>query len=655
VVGNLCTSSDGVMGSVEYALTGDAPPPLLLVLGNSSNAVVTDAVRKAMTEAGRAAELPETRKSWLSFSAAAPGGETDGAALIDEMMPAARDAMIQEPRASFDRLCELAGKLNVWRTVETLVSQSGVVFDKINAGELQVQGAYFDVSTGKVAVMGQHPSLSKLLTIPPKVDLVRTASAAAVPFEEAFAACYSGNARYAGGHGGSLKVDDEDLLVQLSEGGQNPVSIVLGCADSRAPIELLFDMKPGDLFVLRNAGNTCASEKGSVIGSAEYSVANLKTKCILVLGHTKCGAVVAATQTVLGGATKNADGTYDVSSLDLDAVPGSIGNVLRDIVDMAAKAIEQKPDAPLADQVLLATDLNVTYTMEKILRFSEIIRNGVLAGDVGIYGAVYDIFTGKVEWLGQHPELEAIVGQSLPVHSWKTSPYISPAKSPTPRSAAASEALKKLSEGNTRFMTNTTSVSGGFEDNHASASDICDQDPFAIVVGGSEASVPLEKIFDATPGSLVVQRSMCNIAGRAGGTLFASLEYAVQKWNPKVLVVMGESHSSVIQDAFKQIAGDKPPSTAQSSILSRVMVSALRAQQQVTDQPSGTSAGRDNMMRQLAVELNALYTIEQLLTSPIISKAVQDGSLEIHAAVLDCTTGKVEFVGEHPMQTELMA
>ena len=55
----------------------------------------------------------------------------------------------------------------------------------------------------------------------------------------------------------------------------------------------------------------------------------------------------------------------------------------------------------------------------------------------------------------------------------------------------------------------------------------------------------------------------------------------LQKWNPKVLVVMGESHSSVIQDAFKQIAGDKPPSTAQSSILSRVMVSALRAQQQV--------------------------------------------------------------------------
>ena len=57
---------------------------------------------------------------------------------------------------------------------------------------------------------------------------------------------------------------DKQLLMQLSEGGQNPISVVLGCADSRAPIEILFDMRPGDLFVLRNAGNTCEATQVSL-------------------------------------------------------------------------------------------------------------------------------------------------------------------------------------------------------------------------------------------------------------------------------------------------------------------------------------------------------------------------------------------------------
>ena len=73
--------------------------------------------------------------------------------------------------------------------------------------------------------------------------------------------------------------------------------------------------------------------------------------------------------------------------------------------------------------------------------------------------------------------------------------------------------------------------------------------PPGPLLRGPQINIPIEKIFDACPGSMVVQRSMSNIAGRAGGTLFNSLEYAVQKWNPKLLVVMGESHSTVMSDA----------------------------------------------------------------------------------------------------------
>lgn len=649
--GNMCTSNDGVLGSVEYALGSAQAPPLLMVLGNSKNAVVTDAVRKAMIEAGRSADLPETKSSWLRFSSSTEG--TDNA-LVDEMLPIAKDAVVSEPQASFERLCDVAGKLNVWRTCESLLTLSPTVHQAVKEGTLQVQGAYFDVASGKVSMMGQHPSLSKLLMVTPAEELVRTASAPYVPAEEAYALMAAGNARYASGFGGMMKTDDDNLLLQLSEGGQCPMSIVLGCSDSRAPVETIFDMKPGDLFILRNAGNTVAAAKGSVIGSAEYSVANLRTKNIIVLGHHKCGAITAAVQTIHAAGTKLEDGTFDLSTIDLETVPGSIGDVLRDILEASALAINEIPHASMAEQITLGVHRNVTYTIEKVIQFSPIIRDGILKGEINIYGGVYDIISGKVEWTGQHAELERILGKPMPFWKWKNTPYFSPPVAPAPKSAAATEAMAQLTEGNTRFINNTPAkVSTSFMSS-STANDISDTAPSAIVVGGAEISIPIEKIFDTTPGSLIVQRSMSNIAGRPGGTLFNSLEYAVQKWSPKLLVVMGESHSTVMADAFAQIAGDEPPSQAKSAILARVLVSALRAEQQVSKMDSLSSAARDDLTRKLSVELNALYTIEQLLLSPIIKKAVEQDGLELHAAVLDATSGKVNFVGEHPMQAELL-
>ena len=90
--------------------------------------------------------------------------------------------------------------------------------------------------------------------------------------------------------------------------------MVFGCADSRAPIEILFDVRPGDLFVLRNAGNTCTDSTGSLVGSMEYvthsnlrvshrcivrgcryryAISQLNSRLIVVTGHTNCGAVTA--------------------------------------------------------------------------------------------------------------------------------------------------------------------------------------------------------------------------------------------------------------------------------------------------------------------------------------------------------------------------
>ena len=81
----------------------------------------------------------------------------------------------------------------------------------------------------------------------------------------------------------------------LATKGQAPHTAIVGCADSRCPLETLFDALPGDLFVLRNAGNTCTHAEGSILGSLEFCTGALNTKLIFVLGHTNCGAIKGAT------------------------------------------------------------------------------------------------------------------------------------------------------------------------------------------------------------------------------------------------------------------------------------------------------------------------------------------------------------------------
>ena len=177
-------------------------------------------------------------------------------------------------------------------------------------------------------------------------------------------------------------------------------------------------------------------------------------------------------------------------------------------------------------------------------------------------------------------------------------------------------------------------------------------EPFAIVVGGAEVRVPIEKIFDAGPGELVVQRCMGSTAGRRGGTLFKSLEYAIVRFAPQLLLVLGESHSKIIGAALKQVSGASAPLAPMRAVLDQVMVSAMRAVTQMGKETAMTTAGREMKIRQLSVELNAFYTIEQLLTSPIIRNAVRHHGLQLHAAILNEHTGVVDFVGQHPMQSD---
>lgn len=195
-----------------------------------------------------------------------------------------------------------------------------------------------------------------------------------------------GNIRYTEGQMRHPHQDRERRALTSAQ-GQHPLAAVLACSDSRVPPEIIFDQGLGDLFVVRVAGNVAATDE---IGSIEYAVDHLNTPLVVVLGHTQCGAVKA----VLEGAK----------------VSPNIAALVEPIKPAVARAKEDQPGA--AQDVLLAAAIkdNVWQAIADMLEQSPIIREKVKAGQVRVVGAVYDIDTGKVEWLGPHPDQESLLG-----------------------------------------------------------------------------------------------------------------------------------------------------------------------------------------------------------------------------------------------------
>jgi len=232
----------------------------------------------------------------------------------------------------------------------------------------------------------------------------RTAKDASVPPEEALKNLIAGNKRFVAGTADMWKngssVDDLAAMAAL---GQSPFASVVGCADSRAPVEILFDARPGDLFVLRNAGNTLTNAEGSLVGSLEFSVGALGVKFILFLGHTQCGAIKGATARTLD-AQANPENAAPQGVLDRLLV-GLSPVVEQAQLDLGANATAEA----IANA---AVEVNVFAGMQKLLLYSEPIREKVRTGEVEVHGAVFDIKTGEVKFLGQHPKLPTILALS---------------------------------------------------------------------------------------------------------------------------------------------------------------------------------------------------------------------------------------------------
>jgi carbonic anhydrase len=158
--------------------------------------------------------------------------------------------------------------------------------------------------------------------------------------------------------------------------GQHPIAAILGCSDSRVPLELVFDQGLGDLFVIRVAGNVGGTED---LGSLEYAVDHLHSPLIVVLGHEACGAVTAAL----------------LPEADRKKEDQAIQQLLMGIVP-ALKNID--PSLSPAERVHQGVEANVRMSVQRLKDSEDLMRPH--EGPVPtIVGAVYDLDSGKVRWL----------------------------------------------------------------------------------------------------------------------------------------------------------------------------------------------------------------------------------------------------------------
>jgi carbonic anhydrase len=174
--------------------------------------------------------------------------------------------------------------------------------------------------------------------------------------------------------------DPETALANLRVA--NPYAIVLGCSDSRVPPEVVFDEAPGRLFVVRVASNVATSAE---IGSIEYALARWDCPLLIVLGHTECGGIAAALDSLPPGADPGPDAAGAIH----------LGSLIFAIKTNLGRPGESVSGDPWFDAVCT----NVRRTVSVLKDWSDPIHRRVAAGRLQVAGAIYHVESGEVEIL----------------------------------------------------------------------------------------------------------------------------------------------------------------------------------------------------------------------------------------------------------------
>ncbi len=192
--------------------------------------------------------------------------------------------------------------------------------------------------------------------------------------DQVIAEMKKGNERFRAG-----KMNPHDYLAQqrTSAFGQYPASVVLGCIDSRAPGEILFDAGIGEAFNARIAGNVVNDD---LLGSMEFACAVAGAKAVVVFGHTACGAVKGA-----------------IDDVEMGNLTGLLARIKPAITATRFDGEKSSKNAAYVDAVART---NVAVTLDNIRRRSPILAELEKKGSIRVAGAMYDLATGNVEFLG---------------------------------------------------------------------------------------------------------------------------------------------------------------------------------------------------------------------------------------------------------------
>lgn len=223
----------------------------------------------------------------------------------------------------------------------------------------------FPAGLGAASVL---PSLKAFAAPPPPAGAPN-----AISGDAALKRLVAGNARYAAN---KANMHDFDAGRVARSKVQYPIVAILGCADLRVGPEFVFDQGPGEMFVVRIAGNVL-TDYG--VASLEYATEVLGVPLILVLGHSGCGAVAAAIK----------------SAKDGTPLPGHLPELIAKITP----AVTATKSAAPADQLSAAIAENVRLTVKQTVETGPLLSAAVASGKVKVAGGIYDIATGKVALL----------------------------------------------------------------------------------------------------------------------------------------------------------------------------------------------------------------------------------------------------------------
>lgn len=207
--------------------------------------------------------------------------------------------------------------------------------------------------------------------------------------EEAQEKLIKGNQRFASESSQHLH-QDMYRRVDTAINGQHPYATIIGCSDSRVPIEIIFDQGVGDIFVIRVAGNVVDTDEA---GSIEYGVDHLQTPLFVVLGHKSCGACTA----VVTGAELH----------------GNIPELVDNIIPAKETVIESDPNLTGDELIAAVIKQNVWTSIEDLIKKSPISALRIQSNQLKVVGAIYDLETGLVEWIGEHPNQDELLIENI--------------------------------------------------------------------------------------------------------------------------------------------------------------------------------------------------------------------------------------------------